>query len=108
MKTSFKRRVAVLGSLILCFLVIYGISKSYSYEIVFYVVEQALLQKAPPGASRTEVRERFEAALAGTPAKDKLLKLMALSSYLEKVQKLTPAELDKLLEPGLDGSGTGG
>jgi hypothetical protein len=107
MKTTFGRRVAVLGFLILFFLLIFGIARSYSYAIVAYVVEQALLQKAPEGTSTAQVQERFETALASTPEESKLLKLMALSSYLEKVQKLTPTELDRLLAPGGAGNGAG-
>ncbi len=107
MKTTFGRRVAVLCFLILFFLLIYGIARAYSYDIVAYVVEQALLQKAPVGTSTAEVQERFETALALTPKESKLLKLMALSSYLEKVQKMTPTEFDRLLEPGGAGTGAG-
>ena len=107
MKTTFGRRVAVLGLLILFFLLIFGIARSYSYAIVAYVVEQALLQKAPAGTSSARVQERFETVLASTPTESKLLKLMALSSYLEKVQKLTSTELDRLLAPGGAGTGAG-
>lgn len=107
MVTAFNRRVAVLGFLILSFLLIYGIARSYSYDIVYYVVEQALLQKIPPGTGTSGVQERFKSALASTPPEYKLLKLMALSSYLEKVQKLTSNELNRLLEPGWDGAGAG-
>ncbi len=107
MKITFGRRVAVLSFLILSFLLIYGIAKSYSYDIVVYVVEQALLQKAPESISAAKVQERFKTALASTPADQKLLKLMSLSSYLEKVQKLTPEELDRLLASGGAAAGAG-
>jgi hypothetical protein len=107
MKNTLGQRVAVLGFLALSFLLIYGIARAYSYDIVAYVVEQALLQKAPVGTSTAKIQERFQTALALTPGEYKLLKLMALSSYLEKVQKLTPTELDRLLEPGGAGTGAG-
>jgi hypothetical protein len=100
MKKTFSQRIAVLGILVLLFLVIYGIARHYSYSIISYVVEQALLQKAPEGTSLIRLRERFEGSMASTPENYKLLKLLALSSYAEKVQKLTPAELDRLLDPG--------
>ena len=58
-----------------------------------------MVQKAPEGMSPTAVRKRFEAVIAVTRTQDKMLKLLALSNYLEKVQKLTPAELIELL-PG--------
>jgi hypothetical protein len=105
MHTTFRRRLAVLGFLALLFLVIYGIAKSYSEAIVVYVVEQALLQKIPEGMDSLQVQKRFESLLASTSEDSKLLKLMALSSYLEKVQKLTPGELDRLL--ALDGNPPG-
>jgi hypothetical protein len=49
--------------------------------------------------SPTAVRKRFEAVMASTRPGNKMLKLLMLSNYLEKVQKLTPAELHELL-PG--------
>jgi hypothetical protein len=100
MKNTFSRRIAVLACLVLLFLVIFGIARHYSFSIMSFVVEQALLQKAPEGANLTQLRGRFETSLSSTPDNYKLLKLLALSSYIEKVQKLTPAELDRLLDPG--------
>jgi hypothetical protein len=100
MHTTFRRRLAVVGFLALLFLVIYGIARSYSDEIVVYVVRQALIQKIPDGMDSRQVQKRFESLLAATSADSKLLKLMSLSSYLEKVQKLTPGELDRLLDQG--------
>ncbi len=79
------------------FLMVYGLAKSYSSAIVAYVVEQALLQKAPPEVKKDDVRARLNGTLAPLTRGDKILKLLALSSYIEKVQKLTPAELDRLL-----------
>ncbi len=100
MHITFGQRLVVVGSIALLFLLIYGIAKSYSNDIVAYVVEQALLQKIPEGTDPGPVRKRFESLLASAPEDVKLLKLMALSSYLEKVQKLTPGELDRLLATG--------
>jgi hypothetical protein len=97
MKITFLQRVEILGLLLLVFLMIYGVARHYSSAIVAYVVEEALLQKAPEGMSPAMVRQRFDAALASTPQQVKLLKLLSLSNYIEKVQKLPPAELDRLL-----------
>lgn len=97
MGRSFKQRASAMGLLILVFLAIYGIAKSRSYDIIAYVVEHALLQKAPSNMDATSVKDRFDRTMAKLQDKDKLLKLLSLSSYLEKVQKLTPAELDALL-----------
>lgn len=87
----------MLGLLVLAFLAIYGLAKYYSPTIVAYVVEQSLVQKAPEGMSPILVRERFETSLAAVKPEAKLLKLLEISNYLEKVQKLTPADLDRLL-----------
>jgi hypothetical protein len=105
MKITFKQRIMVLGLLALVFLAAYGVARHYSPAIVAYVVEQALVQKTPEGMSPILVKERFEALLASTPPEGKMLRLLALSNYLEKVQKLTPTELDRLLRP--DGAAAG-
>ena len=99
MSRNLKWRITVLGFMAAFFLVVYGIGRHYSPSIVGYVVEEALVQKAPEGMSPAAVRKRFEAVMAGTRTQDKILKLLTLSNYLEKVQKLTPAELHELL-PG--------
>jgi hypothetical protein len=107
MKITFRQRLAIMGLLLLVFLLIYGIARHYSSTIVAYVVEEALLQKAPEGMSPATVRQRFDAALASTSQSDRLLRLLSLSSYIEKVQKLTPAELDRLLSTGGTAPGPG-
>ena len=96
---NFKWRISVLGVKATLFLLAYGIGRYYSPWVVGYIVEEAMVQKAPEGMSPTAVRKRFEAVIAVTRTQDKMLKLLALSNYLEKVQKLTPAELIELL-PG--------
>jgi hypothetical protein len=99
MSKNFKWRITLLGFMAALFLLVYGTGRHYSPWIVGYVVEEALVQKAPEGMSPTAARKRFEAVMAATRTQDKMLKLLMLSNYLEKVQKLTPAELDELL-PG--------
>ena len=94
---NFRRRLSVLGILTLLFLAVYGIGRLYSPAIMRYVVEQALMQKLPEGVRPEAVRDRFRAQLAAVPQKDKLMKILELSKYLEKVQKLTPEELNRLL-----------
>ena len=99
MSRNFKWRISVLGVMAVLFLLVYGIGRYYSPRIVGYVVEEAVVQKAPEGMSPMIVRKRFETVMSVTRVQDKMLKLLALSNYLEKVQKLTPAELIELL-PG--------
>lgn len=107
MFTTFKQRIAMLGLLALLFLAVDAIARHYSPAIVAYVVEQALIQKAPEGMSPILVKERFETLLASTPPEAKLMRLIVLSSYLEKVQKLTPRELERLMAAGGTPQGTG-
>ncbi len=97
MGRSFRQRLAVLGVLVVVFLAIDGAARYYSPVMVAYVVEQSLVQKAPSGMSASETKERFRAAMAAVGPDGKLLKLFEISNYLEKVQKLTPADLDRLL-----------
>ncbi len=102
---SIRQRIAVLGLLGLCFLAVYGVGAHYSPMMVTYVVGQALIQKAPDGMSAATARARYEAFLAAAPPAARLEKVMALSTYLEKVQKLTAMELERLLAP--DGTAEG-
>ncbi len=96
-KVKFRQRIAVLVFLILIYLVVVAISKHFSPAVVTYVVQEALIQKAPEGVSPAVVRERFEALLQAMPPEQKLIKMLDLSNYLEKVQKLTSAEMDQLM-----------
>lgn len=99
MAKYLRQRITVLAVLALLFFLVYGVSRHYSPALVAYVVEQTLTEKAPEGMSSEAVRKRFEAVMFSAAPKDKMLKLMSLSNYLEKVQKLTPNELDELLGP---------
>jgi hypothetical protein len=83
--------------------VLYGSAKYYSPTIVFHVVEQTLVQKAPAGTDPVLARERLQAHLAAAPDQNaKMARLLRLSEKLEKIQSLTPAELDSLLATGLE------
>jgi pheromone shutdown protein TraB len=97
MKLTFRQRLFLLLLLAMLFFAVYGVARYYSPAIVAYVVEQTLIQKAPEGVGPELVRQRFEALVATLPAEAKLKKILAISSYLEKVQKLTPQELERLL-----------
>ena len=103
----FTQRFSVLIIIILLFLIAYGVSRYYSPTVVAYVVEQTLLQKAPEGADAVAIRERLHAVLSSASPEDKLQKLLALSNYLEKVQRLTVTELDRLLETAGKVAGSG-
>ena len=89
--------MAVLGIIALLYLAANAVGRHYSPALVTYVVMEALVQKAPSGMSALEVEDRFNRFLAVAPSDEKLNKTLALSNYLEKVQKLTPVEMDRLL-----------
>ncbi len=75
--------------------------KSYQLDLIHYVIVNAMLEKAPE-ESASEIRAVFEQALQRAEAEDKeevyLKKLLALSQRLEKVQKLKPENVGKMLD----------
>jgi hypothetical protein len=79
-------------------LVVYGLAKFYSPSLVYYIVEQTLIEKAPPGADRSRLRQNFSALISSAPDQNaKMEKLFRISGYLEKVQTLTPAQLNEVM-----------
>jgi hypothetical protein len=94
---SFRRRAVILCILIVLFLAVYAVGRQFSPAIVAYVVEEALVQKAPQGVSALEAHRHFQEWLAGIGPDRRLNELLDLSRYLEKVQKLTPDEFIQLL-----------
>jgi len=78
--------------------VLYGVARHYSPSLVLYVVEQSLVQKAPAGTDSKLLLARLHALLSKTPSqKTRMEKLLRISEYLEKTQRLTSEELDKLM-----------
>ena len=79
-------------------LILYGAAKYYSPSLVLYVVEQTLIQKAPTGSQPVLIHERLHTLLATAPDQNaRMTKLLRISERLEKVQNLTPEELDGIL-----------
>ena len=77
-------------------LIIYCAARYYSTELIRHVVEQSLIQKAPPGVDAPEVRRRLEELLRAEPDKKaRAQRLLRISGYLEKVQRLTAEEWDR-------------
>jgi hypothetical protein len=98
---TIKGRSLVIGSLLILVSVLYGTASHYSSSLIFYVVEQSLIQKAPPEVDTALVQKRFQAHISAIPGKDlQMKKLLRISEYLEKVQRLTLAQLEELLGPG--------
>jgi hypothetical protein len=92
-----KRRVNIFGVFVALAFILYGAAKYYSPFLVYHVVEQSLIQKAPAGTDSAQIQKRLHAALATAPDQNaQMRRLLRISEYLEKVQLLTPEELDKL------------
>ena len=80
-------------------LAIYGTARYYSSSLVLFVVEQTLLQRSPSETDPGLLRRRLENHLAASPSQNsKMAELLNLSMRLEKVQALTPGELEALLK----------
>ena len=90
---------SILVSVIFAFaFVLYGTGKYYSPSLILYVVEQSLIQKSPSGMDRIQLQNRLRAYLsAASDQNARTTRLLGISMYLEKVQHLTPGEIDKLL-----------
>ena len=97
-RMKFQSRLTIMGMLMILVFVAYAIAMYYSPQLVGYSVEQTLMQKSPDGTDPTHIRERLRSLLASSQSREaKLERLLTLSSYLEKVQRLTPAELEQFL-----------
>jgi len=95
---TIKKRSLTLGLLLAVASVFYGAARYYSPSIVEYVVEQTLIQKAPPGADPVVLNSRLRTLLSAAPSNQaKMERLLRISEYLEKVQSLTPGELEDLM-----------
>jgi hypothetical protein len=95
---SFRRRAGIVGVLSVMALAAYGTARYFSDSLVFYVVEQSLLQKAPPGMDPTMIRARFRTLLSNIPDRNaRLARALAISQSVERVQTLAPTELEQLL-----------
>ncbi len=95
---NFQRRAAIVGFLAVMGLAVYCAGIVYSQALVVYVVEQSLIEKAPAGTNSALLRARFHAMLASIPDKRvKLARVLAMSQDLEKVQTLTPKEVEQML-----------
>ncbi len=93
-----KKRLAVALALLILTLAVYGTVKLYSPLLIFYVVEQTLIQKAPAGTDPALVHKRLQLIVSANPdQKARVEELFRISAYLEKVQTLTPEQLEFLI-----------
>ncbi len=106
---NLRRRTTIVGALALAALAVYVTARLYSHTLVTYVVEQSLIQKAPPGFDPARIRRCLRLLLAATPGADaRMARLLEISQYVEKVQTLTPQELEQLLSITRTGAKEGG
>ncbi len=95
---ALRNRLATLGILGAVAIACYGTAKHYSPAMVIFVVEQALLQKAPAALSPVVVTREYRELMESLPTRDdKLKRALVLSQYLEKVQRLSQTQFDELL-----------
>jgi hypothetical protein len=95
---TVQKRSIVMIVLLALTLASYGAARYFSSSLILYVVEQSLAQKAPIGTDWTLLHKRFHAFLSAAPdQKAEMNRLLQLSTYLEKVQAITPEELNTLI-----------
>jgi hypothetical protein len=95
---TIRKRSLVMALLLVVAAVLYGAARHYSPFMVEYVVQQTLIQKAPSGTDRVSLNLRFRALLSAAPSNQvRMERLLRISEYLEKVQSLTPGELEDLM-----------
>ena len=90
--------MAVLGVCLIIAAASFTAARLASASIVAYVVEETLVQKAPPGTDPLWVRFRFRTMLSGSAGKAaRIDRLMDIAQALEKSQQLTAPEFERLL-----------
>lgn len=95
---TIQRRLLLAAATLAFVSVLYGVAKYYSPLLVLHIVEQSLAQKAPAGIDSAQLQARLHKLISAAPDKNKRMeKLLRISEYLEKVQYLTPDELNELL-----------
>ncbi|MCL2877379.1 MAG: hypothetical protein FWF13_01210 [Acidobacteria bacterium] len=93
---TIQKRALILSALAALALIFYCAAGYYSPDLIYHVVEQSLIQKAPPGVDAPAVRRRLEALVYAEPDKKaRVQRLLEISGYLEKIRRLTPEEWDR-------------
>ena len=87
---TIKKRASILSVLPALAIIIYCSAGYYSPYLIHHVVEQSLIQKAPPGIDATAVRRRLDTLVSAEPDKKaRVQRLLRISEYLEKIQRLS-------------------
>ena len=97
---TIQKRASILSALLALALILYCLAGYYSTDLIYHVVEQSLIQKAPPDVDAPTVRRRLEELLRAEPdKKSRVQRLLRISEYLEKIQRLTPEEWNRPDDP---------
>ena len=95
-----QKRLIIACALVAFASILYGAGRHYAPSLIQYVVEQSLIQKAPSGTDPVYLQSRLRAILSKTPDRDaQTQRLLQISEYLERLQFLTPEDLDILMAP---------
>jgi hypothetical protein len=95
---TIQKRSIIAGVVLAFASILYGAGRHYAPSLIQYVVEQSLIQKAPSGTDPVYLQKRLRALLSTAPDQNtKMKRLLRISEYLEKVQYLTPEDLDNLM-----------
>ena len=96
---TIQKRASILSALAALVLILYCAAAYYSSNLIFHVVEQSLIQKAPSDIKASEVRRRLETLVHSEPNKKaRLQRLLNISEYLEKVQRITHEEWELIVQ----------
>jgi hypothetical protein len=102
---AFRRRLVIAVLLALPALAAYALGRYYAPDVITLIVEQSLVEKAPPGTDPETTQSRFQVLMAGCASREaRMNTLLQLSQYLEKVQELSVPELEALLQGTPPGS----
>jgi hypothetical protein len=94
---TIRKRSIVMAALLIFALTSYGIARYYTPSLILHVVEQSIIQKAPPGIKAQMVHQRLHSLLSEMPDQNsRMERLLRISQYLEKIQHLTTEEWNGL------------
>ena len=95
---TIQKRFGILIVLFMIAAALYGTARFYAPFLVFHVVEQTLIQKAPPGTDPRLLHERLNALISAAPSREvQMQELFRISEYLEKYQILNSEQMDEIL-----------
>ncbi|HTY64153.1 MAG TPA: hypothetical protein VMG30_18025 [Acidobacteriota bacterium] len=97
---AIRKRLIIAGIISALSVILYGAGLHYSPALIQYVVEQSLIQKAPAGTDPVELHKRLHALVSAIPDQNTRMKmLLRISEYIEKIQRLSLKDMDRLLAP---------